>query len=1227
MKRIIQWNINGYKSQHELLQQLIIKEKAEIACLQETNLKENQTIILKNFTCINKNRVDCTSASGGVCILIKNNIYHKQIELNTILEAVAASVSIGNKTFTICNVYLSNKYEMSTEALQNLIAQLPTPLILLGDFNSHSKLWGSFKNDKRGNIIEDIITNNNLVLLNDTSPTHFNVSTGKNSAIDLTLCSNGIATSLEWAALDELYCSDHYPLIITFNKAEQDIKTHTSRWKYHKADWNKYRHIITKSMDELSNVIDEISNSNSININRAIKEFTNILIEAANLSIPKTKGHRETKNTPWWNDDCANSISNYKRALNKYKKTRSMADKIEFKRLKAVAKHTVKNSKKTSWLAYLQSINHQIPSKEMWAKIKSIEGRKQVNIPILNENNTIIDDPPHIANIMAHNFAANSSNNNYSPEFRNYKNKIESANIITTTSNDNNDLSFNKELTISELKHALSNCKNKSPGPDNIPNVFLKQLPESSYENLINIFNIIWTKNVFPDIWSEAIIIPLLKPGKINYDKNSYRPIALTSSICKIFEKIINKRLRNYLEANSILNKSQCGFREKCSTTDCLATIESNICEAFHDKQHLILVSLDMEKAYDLIWRRRVLQLLLNMNVTGNMFNFINNFLNRRSIKVKIQDSYSDPIDIENGVPQGSVISVTLFLIALNDIFSCLSPPVCSTTFADDVNLFIKGKNLKTSQTILQSSLNKLLEFANTTGFKFSENKTKAIIFSNKRVDTNDFNIYLGNCKIEIVKDIKVLGVIFDEKLTWKKHIENLKQQCLSRLNILKILSAKNWGTDQNTLIKTYKTLIQSKIDYGSIIYGSAKEYITCKLEPILNTSMRIASGVFTTSPVSSILSECYMMPLALRRKLLVLKYVTKILYLPNNQVFPLVMNIKNNQYNYSNNSKQPFYYRAKEYLQEFNIVLPEFYLHDPHTSINNNIRNIISEKVITDIHSQELRSIYGDYKNIYLHIKKYSNSIGAAAILPNKEQILLKLPYWYMCESALKILIVETLLTIQDTSENYIIHINSKKVAEDILNLNTREPIIVDIIINLTKNKSSNSLLFHANFQANVPKEIVNATETAIKLIYPIEKLKCTMIDFHKLIKIKINKGWNDLWKNDKKSSKLQIVKSNVFEHNPSLNFKRKDQIIISRLRIGHTFISHQHIFSKEQNYCELCNTPINRHHILINCPVLQNLRKKFKLKTDLRNILNSVKECEKVIKFIDEAKLRNLI
>ena len=1229
INNILQWNINGLENNYEFLQELLYNKQINIACIQETNLKDKNTIQMKNYTSYYRNRSECINASGGVGIIIKNTIHSQRILINTNIEAIAVKVTIGNQNIHICNIYLSNQYRLDITELESLINQIPTPFIILGDFNSHNTLWNSYKTDKRGKQIETFINNNNIVILNDNAPTHLNVSNGNLSAIDLTLCSHSIASHLEWQALNELYGSDHFPLIISINTQSTFQELNHNRWKYHKANWTTYQNIISKNIDELYNQLDNVSNIDKIDINQITNKFTEILLNAANKAIPKTKGKTQKYHTPWWNSECEEVIKNYKKALNKFKKNNTEENKIEFKRLKAIAKRTVKNSKSKSWIEYINTINNQTTTKEVWRKIKSIEGKnKNTHITAIQDQGKTILNPREIANTLAETFAKNSSDENLDHDFREYKVKKEEE--LDNTPVTNNNIQLNAPITIEELMTALFSSKNSSPGPDGIANCLLKNLPTKGINCLLKLFNLIWNNNLFPKMWNQAIIVPIMKPNKDKYNKENYRPIALTSCLCKTIEKIVNKRLRWYLDANKILTKFQSGFRQSCSTNDCLVTLETKICDALNRNNHVLATCLDLEKAYELIWKKRALSILNKHGIDGNAYYFVQNFLSERLIQVRVNNTLSDLVKLENGVPQGSVISVTIFLLCINDIHKAITPPVHFTMFADDVTIYLEGKNIESSSKIMQNTLNNLEKFANTNGFKFSPTKTQTILFENRKTKNRDekIKLYISNRKIELVDNVKILGLIFDSQLTWKTHVKQLKDQCLNRINILKVLSAKSWGTNQKIITNTYKALIQTKIDYGSVAYGSANKSTLDTLNPVLNTAMRIASHAYRTSPSTSLLVETKTHPLSIRRMINTLNYAAKALSNPENQAHLVLTTSTNPTPEKKKKPKKSFRIRVKNYtktlkLPSLNTITHQKLQFCPWES---NLKEIFIKNEKQDITENSLRKEFPEHQHIYTSYYEEQNTKGTAIILPNDETILHKPPKWLTRETSQDIPIIKAIEFIKNfENKKFILHIedtNFTKKATNPTNATTK------LILNELYKVKNRIKISTTTIDSNKKKKLLEASKLASNLNYPLDCHIINNLDIKKYIQRKANNKWNKEWKQSKKTH-LHTIKDNIFESNPALKLNRTNQVLITRLRIGHTHLTHQHLISKQpRNLCQDCKVPQTVNHILLDCPKFAEQRREKKLlSSNIKELLNNTKNCQNVINFIDSVNTRKLI
>ncbi|GFV64261.1 probable RNA-directed DNA polymerase from transposon X-element [Trichonephila clavipes] len=257
-------------------------------------------------------------------------------------------------------------------------------------------------------------------------------------------------------------------------------------------------------------------------------------------------------------------------------------------------------------------------------KVKAANGLyREFNIPILETSTALFSSPLDVANLIGKTFASVSSSDSYSPAFQATKNRLERTPINFRC---RQLLQYNCDFDMFELKRALSSAHNTSPGPDGISYELLRHLNEDSLVSLLYLFNRIWREQVYPTQWQEAIVIPILRPGKDPKNPLSYRPIALTSCLCKTLERMVNARLVYQLEKNKCIPLFQSGFRKGRSTLDNIITLENKIRNAFVRRNHLVSIFFDIEKAYDRTWRYGILRTLFDFGFRGNLPTFIQHF-------------------------------------------------------------------------------------------------------------------------------------------------------------------------------------------------------------------------------------------------------------------------------------------------------------------------------------------------------------------------------------------------------------------------------------------------------------------------------------------------------------------------------------------------------------------------------------------------------------------------
>ena len=775
---------------------------------------------------------------SGLAMLVRSDSGYTRLALNTTLQAMAIQLDFHPKLLTICNLYISPRDVLSYNDIRDLTDQLPRPFLLGGDMNAKSALWGNDITGQRGQAVEDLLNRTNICLLNSNVHTHFHLQTGTSSAIDLTLSSPDIAPDLQWSVLDDLYGSDHFPIII------QSLTSRPSPTEPHlilrRANWQTFEGLtMMEDLDE------------DLPVDDFAELLTARIKTAASVAIPRSRGGIVTHNVPWWNEACELSKIERKRALRRYQRTQLLIDKIAYNR--ARAQQTKRAARETSWKKYASSLTSETPMNKVWKRLNKMRNRHRGGMPCLSVGGNNIVDPEDIANALADNFEDVSSGSHYPARFLPVKARVERQGVEFGI----DELSpYNEEITMLELYTALKQAKNSAAGPDGVAYLMLKRLHSTALSKVLTLYNKIWSCHRYPDSWRRATVLAFPKPDKNATVPSNYRPIALTSCLGKLMERVVNNRLMKYLESQSKINRHQYGFRPCRGTCDALVRVHNFIRENRDEGKHTICVFFDIKKAYDTAWRVGILRAAHRAGIRGNLGHYIREFLRERRFRVKIGSAYSTERLQREGVPQGSVISCTLFLLAMNDISADLPVDVHASLYVDDLMLYASSRHLPTLGRRLQRAINSVERWATEHGFMFSAQKTTAVIFNPKRQRTAPPDLTIAAEPIAFSTEAKFLGMTFDHKLSWESHIKLLKSICIRKLNLLKCLSKLSWGADRQTLLHIYRALIRSKLDYGCIIYQAASKTALSILDPVHHAALRLCTGAFRSSPTVSLCVE-----------------------------------------------------------------------------------------------------------------------------------------------------------------------------------------------------------------------------------------------------------------------------------------------------------------------------------------------------------------------------------
>ena len=347
---------------------------------------------------------------------------------------------------------------------------------------------------------------------------------------------------------------------------------------------------------------------------------------------------------------------------------------------------------------------------------------------------------------------------------------------------------LDSEFTFDEIDKMVTNLKNKKAcGNDKILNEYICATYNKLRPMYIALFNRVLEEGIVPESWLNGMILPIYKSKGDRNDPDNYRGITLLSCLGKLFTSVINERLNKYADKIALINENQAGFRKKYSTTDHIFLFKNVI--DLHLKQKkgkkLFCAFIDYRKAFDFVWRSALWYKLKKSGIKGKLFNIIVNMYKNIKSCVSINSECSDYFASTAGVRQGESLSPFLFAIFLNDLEDYLLKSNCNAVEMSDMSaelwlkliiiMYADDTILIANSAInLQKGLNELESYCNKWKLKINNDKTKIMIFANRKVKKEQYNFKLGEDKLEIVDSFKYLGVHFSYNGKFTVAIDNL---------------------------------------------------------------------------------------------------------------------------------------------------------------------------------------------------------------------------------------------------------------------------------------------------------------------------------------------------------------------------------------------------------------------------------------------------------------------
>lgn len=825
------WNAQSIYPKREELFDFLLNNKIHLALISETWLRRCVSLYHPKFSIVRNDRKN--GIHGGVAIIIRKGIQYEIVApLKTkVIENVGISMLVENRKIEIFAAYFPGS--SNSQSLQDfnddisMFTRRSNSFLVGGDLNAKHGSWNCSTSNRAGDLLFKNFSQNNFAVYFPPEPTHYPISAkASSSTIDLVL-SNALHNISQLEVINSL-SSDHLPVSFSIESSIDLTNPDSLVYCYRKADWKSFKNHISCKIPETNSNIPLDRNV----VDQELNSLTKIIQEARDLHIPKIrpKAHQLILT-----DKIKIMICDRNRIRRTWQRNRDRVLADQIKKLNWRIRQEIKQMKNENWSSLLRTFD-RVGSGKFWKCTKLVR-KKRREIPDLKVKNRVLSTDKEKSEAIASHFKESHSisKNIHSPH------QFKAEKFCETLSHSPTNMEPLEEISWTEIAEVIKKVKNtNSAGFDEIPNSLIKHLPYEALLQIARICNSCLGLGYFPDKWKMAKVIPIPKPDKKLSDPSSFRPISLLPCLGKIFEHCILSRLNLIVSRKELLINEQYGFRKGHSTAHQLLRLKNQISQGFKNKLATGLVLLDVEKAFDAVWHEGLIYKLHTLGIPLSLLKILFSFLNERSSNVCIGADFSKAYDNYAGVPQGAVLSPTLF-----NLFVCDLPksPNCELSiFADDTALMSSARRPKTIIKNLQLGLRRIAAFFESWKIRINPSKSQCIFFTRRIKASNKPSTGLKFEDIEISwsDEVKYLGVLFDKRITFKSHVDYACNKALKFIRILYPLINRRSSLYIDNKMLLYKSIFRAILTYGAPVWASCAKTHLLKVQRVQNKCLKI---------------------------------------------------------------------------------------------------------------------------------------------------------------------------------------------------------------------------------------------------------------------------------------------------------------------------------------------------------------------------------------------------
>ena len=744
---------------------------------------------------------------GGLLVFVKQGLTILSCDKTSLFNQYCQFKLLSNNkvdTITFTLVYRSpNSSAVNNSDLNMVINSLDKNNIIIGDFNYPNIDWINNISDFKARPFLDTINDKFLEQL-VTFPTHC-----KGNILDLVL-SDIPDRVINLEPLGNLGNSDHsiISIDIIYNPSYNSTNEYIPNW--FKADIPLFSDYLNSK-----NWPAEFQNFNTDQCWNYLKET---ISEGMKKFVP-CKRRRQNNRPPWMSQKILKLVRKKQRRYNKYMQSKSPQDFTDYKELEKTTKTAIRNAKRN----FEKKLSSEHNKRPFNSYLKS-KTHARSTIGPLKLNGQLFNDNKNMATIL---------NDYFGSVFTN----PDGASIpIPDTQVFGSPIS-NISFTERDIIKKIMNLKpSSSAGPDKISSKFLQTFASEVSVPLTLIFDKSMVSGDVPADWKHANITPIFKKGAKS-DPGNYRPISLTSIPCKLFESLIKDGITKHLEVNALISQSQHGFtKSKSCLTNLLEFLET-VTSEFEKGNAFDVIYLDFAKAFDTVPHDKLLAKMKSYGIEGELFKWFKNWLTGRKQCVVLNGESSDLINVDSGVPQGSVLGPLAFLIYINDIDAAATLIKLIKKFADDTKLGQTIINDK-DRADLQECLNLICNWASKWGMHFNVNKCK-VMHIGKNNPKADY--YMNGEKLADSEMERDIGIIISNNLKPSKQCSEAARKANA---VLGMITKAFHYRDRHVYINLYKQYVRPHLEFCSPAWSPwTQADINC-LEQIQQRAVRLVSGL-----------------------------------------------------------------------------------------------------------------------------------------------------------------------------------------------------------------------------------------------------------------------------------------------------------------------------------------------------------------------------------------------